>query len=105
MQAISCLKRANYLAPFEWKILYNLGLVHLCMEQYASAFHFLRAAISLRPPQSGQIHMLLAGGSHSCHAHTQCTSHTLHTHTGALTNLQDLPNARAMYVEAIKEDR
>ena len=25
--AISCLKRANYLAPFDWKILYNLGLV------------------------------------------------------------------------------
>ena len=27
MAAISCLKRANYLAPFDWKILYNLGLV------------------------------------------------------------------------------
>ena len=25
--SISCLKRANYLAPFDWKILYNLGLV------------------------------------------------------------------------------
>ena len=24
--AISCLKRANYLAPFDWKILYNLGV-------------------------------------------------------------------------------
>ena len=23
--AIACLKRANYLAPFDWKILYNLG--------------------------------------------------------------------------------
>jgi len=32
--AISCLKRATYLAPFEWKILYNLGLVHLTMQQY-----------------------------------------------------------------------
>ncbi|OXB59352.1 hypothetical protein ASZ78_016093, partial [Callipepla squamata] len=31
--AISCLKRANYLAPFDWKILYNLGLVHLTMQQ------------------------------------------------------------------------
>ena len=27
--AISCLKRANYLAPFDWKILYNLCLVSL----------------------------------------------------------------------------
>ena len=33
-QAISCLKRANYLAPFEWSIHYNLGLVHLAMNQY-----------------------------------------------------------------------
>jgi hypothetical protein len=24
--AISCLKRASYLAPFDWKILYNLGI-------------------------------------------------------------------------------
>ncbi|XP_037078400.1 Bardet-Biedl syndrome 4 protein-like [Pollicipes pollicipes] len=41
--AISCLKRANYLSPFDWKILYNLGLVHLTMQQYASAFHFVSA--------------------------------------------------------------
>ena len=33
-QAISCLKRAAYLAPFEWNIIYNLGLVHLTMQQY-----------------------------------------------------------------------
>lgn len=59
-QAISCLKRANYLAPFDWKILYNLGLVHLTMQQYASAFHFLSAAINLRPKMA-QLFMLLAG--------------------------------------------
>ncbi|KAB7498889.1 Bardet-Biedl syndrome 4 protein, partial [Armadillidium nasatum] len=57
--AISCLKRANYLAPFDWKILYNLGLVHLTMQQYASAFHFLSAAVNLRPTK-GHIFMLLA---------------------------------------------
>ncbi|XP_023933137.1 Bardet-Biedl syndrome 4 protein homolog [Lingula anatina] len=58
--AISCLKRANYLAPFDWKILYNLGLVHLTMQQYASGFHFLSAAINLRP-KYGHLFMLLAG--------------------------------------------
>uniref|UniRef100_M3Z0E8 BBSome complex member BBS4 n=1 Tax=Mustela putorius furo TaxID=9669 RepID=M3Z0E8_MUSPF len=58
--AISCLKRANYLAPFDWKILYNLGLVHLTMQQYASAFHFLSAAINLQP-KMGELYMLLAG--------------------------------------------
>jgi Bardet-Biedl syndrome 4 protein len=39
--AVSCLKRAVYLAPFEWIISYNLGIVHLTIGQYASAFHFL----------------------------------------------------------------
>lgn len=59
-QAISCLKRANYLSPFDWKVLYNLGLVHLTMQQYASAFHFLSAAINLHP-RMGELYMLLSG--------------------------------------------
>ena len=58
--AISCLKRANYLAPFDWKILYNLGLVHLAMQQFASAFHFISASVNLRPNR-GQSFMLLGG--------------------------------------------
>jgi Tfp pilus assembly protein PilF len=40
--AVSCLKRALYLDPFEWQISYNLGLIHLTSEQYASAFHYFR---------------------------------------------------------------
>ena len=59
-QAISCLKRAHYMSPFDWKVLYNLGLVHLTMQQYASAFHFLSAAINLNP-RMGDLYMLLAG--------------------------------------------
>lgn len=59
-QAISCLKRATYLAPFEWKILHNLGLIHLTLHHYASAYHFLRAAVGLNP-KSGQLFMLLGG--------------------------------------------
>lgn len=47
--AIACLKRALYLDPFEWIISYNLGLVHLNTEQYASAFHYLSASINLKP--------------------------------------------------------
>eukprot|EP00794_Sanderia_malayensis_P018662 gene18662-20544_t len=48
--AISCLKRAAYLAPFEWNIMYNLGLVHLTMQH---------AAVTLRP-KYGKLFMLLA---------------------------------------------
>jgi len=48
-KAIACLKRALFLAPFEWIIAYNLGLVHLNTQQYASAFHFLSASINLKP--------------------------------------------------------
>jgi Bardet-Biedl syndrome 4 protein len=46
--AISCLKRALALDPFEWITLYNLGLVHLHSEQFASAFHYLSASINLK---------------------------------------------------------
>ncbi|XP_056654265.1 Bardet-Biedl syndrome 4 protein isoform X1 [Monodelphis domestica] len=81
--AISCLKRANYLAPFDWKILYNLGLVHLTMQQYASAFHFLSAAINFQP-KMGELYMLLAI---------------------ALTNLEDTENAIRAYAEAVALDQ
>ncbi|XP_063102853.1 Bardet-Biedl syndrome 4 protein isoform X3 [Cavia porcellus] len=82
-KAISCLKRANYLAPFDWKILYNLGLVHLTMQQYASAFHFLSAAINFQP-KLGELYMLLAV---------------------ALTNLEDTENAKKAYLEAVHLDK
>lgn len=80
--AISCLKRANYLAPFDWKILYNLGLVHLTMQQYASAFHFLSASINLRPSR-GQTFMLMAV---------------------SLAHLDDPENATAAYDQAVSLD-
>lgn len=46
--AAACLKQAIYLAPFEASINYNLGVVHLHTEQYASAFHYLSSAINLQ---------------------------------------------------------
>ena len=61
--AICCLKRAAYLAPFDWKILYNLGLVHLSMQQHASAFHFLSASINLRPSRGQVTNHSTAAGS------------------------------------------
>ncbi|XP_059801858.1 Bardet-Biedl syndrome 4 protein isoform X2 [Hypanus sabinus] len=82
-KAISCLKRANYLAPFDWKILYNLGLVHLTMQQYASAFHFLSAAINIHS-KMGELYMLLAV---------------------ALTNLEDPENAKRSYNQAVSLDQ
>lgn len=46
---IACLKKAQYLDPFEWIIAFNLGIAHLSTQQYASAFHYFNAAISLNP--------------------------------------------------------
>ncbi|KAJ7311190.1 hypothetical protein JRQ81_006800 [Phrynocephalus forsythii] len=80
--AISCLKRANYLAPFDWKILYNLGLVHLTMQQYASAFYFLSAAVHFQP-KLAELYMLLAV---------------------ALTHLEDVKNAKLSYRKACALD-
>ncbi|XP_077569130.1 BBSome complex member BBS4 [Stigmatopora nigra] len=81
--AISCLKRAHYLSPFDWKVLYNLGLVHLTMQQYASAFHYLSATINLNP-RLGELYMLLAV---------------------ALTNLDDDENATRAYEQAVHLDQ
>ncbi|KAG4091986.1 sporangia induced Bardet-Biedl syndrome 4 protein [Neocallimastix lanati (nom. inval.)] len=47
--AISCLKKALYLAPNEWKISFNLGLAHLKHEQYVSAFRFFTSSANLNP--------------------------------------------------------
>ncbi|XP_075525599.1 Bardet-Biedl syndrome 4 [Dermacentor variabilis] len=80
--AISCLKRANYLNPMDWQILHNLGLVHLTMEQYASAYHFFNAAVHFNP-RNGQLFMLLAI---------------------ALRNLQDPDNAKRAYERAMTLD-
>ncbi|KAH1006478.1 hypothetical protein HUJ05_007210 [Dendroctonus ponderosae] len=48
-QAISCLKRGLWISPLNWKILYNLALVHLATNQPASGFNFACAAVNLRP--------------------------------------------------------
>ena len=80
--SISCLKRAIYLAPFEWTIMYNLGLVHITMQQYASAYHHLSAAITLKPKMA-KLFMLLAV---------------------ALTHLNAYDNAKQSYEQALKYD-
>ena len=47
--SIACLKRALYLDPFQWIVAFNLGLVHLNTQQYASAYHYFSVAINLKP--------------------------------------------------------
>lgn len=76
--AISCLKRASYLSPFDWKILYNLSLLHLTMQQYASAFQFASTAITLKQ-DCASLYMLLAV---------------------ALSNLDQAENAELAYQQA-----
>jgi Bardet-Biedl syndrome 4 protein len=57
--SVACLKRALYLDPFQWIAAFNLGLVHMNTEQYASAFHYFSAAINLKPDFSNS-YMYLA---------------------------------------------
>ncbi|VDL75008.1 unnamed protein product [Nippostrongylus brasiliensis] len=47
-QAHSCLKKASFICPLDYKINYNLGLVHQAMGLFCSALHFLRAASELK---------------------------------------------------------
>jgi len=81
--AISCLKRALYLAPFEWIIAYNLGLVYLNTGQYASAFHYFSASINLKPDFASS-YMYLAI---------------------TLNRLDDFENACSAYEKAISMER
>nr|XP_018901530.1 PREDICTED: Bardet-Biedl syndrome 4 protein [Bemisia tabaci] len=62
--AISCLKRAIYLAPLDWKALYNLGLVHMHTHQFVSAFHFASASMKRNPLHVPTL-LLLALALHS----------------------------------------
>ena len=78
--AAACLKKANYLAPFEWIISYNLGVVHLAAEQYSSAFQCFSAAINLQPT-FGKAYAYLAV---------------------ALSQLEDFDNACAAYDKALE---
>ena len=76
--AVACLKRAQYLDPFQWGTAYNLGLVHLRAECYASAFLYLNAAANMNP-RHGETLLYLAV---------------------TLARLQDEGNARAAYAKA-----
>ncbi|KRX02869.1 hypothetical protein PPERSA_04072 [Pseudocohnilembus persalinus] len=49
LNAITCLKKALYLDPFEFLTCLNLGLVFYTQKQYASAFHYFSASIELNP--------------------------------------------------------
>ncbi|CAD5222609.1 unnamed protein product [Bursaphelenchus xylophilus] len=80
--AISCLKRANYLNPLDWKILFNLSMVYYSMMQFASAYHFMSSALNLNPKNK----FLLMGLAI------------------ILTRLDDHPNARKAYTRALAMD-
>ncbi|KAF4533413.1 hypothetical protein B566_EDAN013287 [Ephemera danica] len=67
VSAVCCLKRANYLSPFDSKILYNLGFVHIILKQYASAFHFLSAWLQFSPYRVQAYTLLAATLCCCCH--------------------------------------
>ncbi|XP_063697926.1 Bardet-Biedl syndrome 4 protein homolog [Culicoides brevitarsis] len=56
--AIACLKKSVWVAPLNFNILYNLGLVLLTAHQYASAFQVFAAGVNLRP-DNAECYMLL----------------------------------------------
>ena len=47
IEATCSFRRAIYLNPFDWAIVYNLGLVYMATGNYCSAFHQFSAAINL----------------------------------------------------------
>jgi Bardet-Biedl syndrome 4 protein len=86
--ATACLKRAIYLAPFDGRIHYNLGIVHLALEQYASAFYYFSAAINLQKMPN----------THPTIEDARC-----YTYLGvALSRLDDYENSCAAYEKAVE---
>uniref|UniRef100_A0A915NXM1 Tetratricopeptide repeat protein n=1 Tax=Meloidogyne floridensis TaxID=298350 RepID=A0A915NXM1_9BILA len=71
--ALSCLHRANYLCPLDWKVLINMALVYCALRQFASAYHFAAAAYAVNS-----------------------------NNAIILSELQDFRNAYAAYKKAIK---
>uniref|UniRef100_A0A915DMD2 Bardet-Biedl syndrome 4 n=1 Tax=Ditylenchus dipsaci TaxID=166011 RepID=A0A915DMD2_9BILA len=78
--AISCLNKANYLCPLDWKILFNLSLVYFSMRQFASAYHFCSASFAICPQ-----HPII-----------------LTAMAVILTALEDFRNAKSAYKRALK---
>jgi Bardet-Biedl syndrome 4 protein len=58
LQGLACLKRALYLAPMDWRLLHNLGLICLRSHQYASANIYLTAAALINPEHGQTFHWL-----------------------------------------------
>ncbi|EDW33347.1 GL19930 [Drosophila persimilis] len=56
--AVSSLRKSVWLSPLNYNALYNLSLIYIASEQYASAFHTLAAAINLRK-DNAECYMLL----------------------------------------------
>jgi Bardet-Biedl syndrome 4 protein len=80
--AAACLQRARYLAPFEWTIAQNLGIVYLATSQWASAFLAFSSAANLK---AGRADTLAYVGV-------------------ALAKLGDTANAEAAYQKSLKLD-
>lgn len=58
--AIACLKKAVWISPLNFNALYNLGYVLLKAHQFASAFHVLATAVSIKNNHAECL-MLLGG--------------------------------------------
>ncbi|KIH61141.1 tetratricopeptide repeat protein [Ancylostoma duodenale] len=81
-QAHSCLKKASFICPLDYKINYNLGLVHQAMGLYCSALHFLKAASELKKDDAQIIGAMAV----------------------VLSNMNDINNARRAYQKSISMD-
>ncbi|CAI4222254.1 unnamed protein product [Auanema sp. JU1783] len=77
--AHSCLKRASYLSPLNYQILFNLGVIHLTMDLNASARYYLKAAVELNKGNSSLI------GAYAV----------------SLANIKDNRNAKRAYIHAL----
>lgn len=92
------MKKALWIEPTNFNCLYNLGLVYLTAQQYASAFHALAAAVCIRT-DFAECYMLLGS---ECSAYTNSSDLVIFISVSVcLKHLNDHGNAYLAFERSV----
>lgn len=95
--AITCLKKAFFLHPIDWRTNYNLGLINLKLKQYASAFQYFKNAVAYSNLTNPNLLTLLA----ICLEYLNDLPNALQAHQTACKATADSPSAIVLVNHAL----
>ncbi|KAF5400914.1 Bardet-Biedl syndrome 4 protein [Paragonimus heterotremus] len=107
--AISCLKRASYLMPLQWRVAANLGFVYLQTGQFISGYHYLNSALQMlkyKRLSNGSSVETIQQPAEQLSSKREFNVGTLHGLLAlALVGLRDTKAALLVHSEACKSDQ